>query len=131
MIDAVHAAVRAGQIPRQCAFLAVELAIYANDPRPDDENDANVGGGIRPSTRTLMANTGFSESTIRHGTQVLIKSGVLAYDGYHGHVRRFRFNVASVDADGEVPLQPPTRPSQTCNGLQGSGGDFGATTLQR
>jgi hypothetical protein len=77
-----------------------------------------------------MANTGFSESTIRHATQSLVRSGVLAYDGNHGHVRQFRFNVASIEG-GEVRLQAPTEPrQQPCNRQQGSERDLRRPTLQ-
>ena len=80
--------------PRQ-RHLAQTLAFYADDN----------GGRIWPSNRTLANNMGVSERAVRYGLEALIKKGVLERDGFHGHVRQFRFNAERLAAyqRGDTP----------------------------
>jgi hypothetical protein len=79
LIDAVYAS----RIEPRLRFLASVLAKYGNDDGQD----------IYPGPVQLMTATGQEENTIREGLQALVDSGVLVRDGFHGHTRRFRFDL--------------------------------------
>jgi hypothetical protein len=107
MIEAVHAS----KIERAYRFLAVTLAFYADDN----------GENIFPRADRLAAALGVTESRVRHGLQALVERQVIQYDGFHGHTRRFRFNLDRLACyDGEV---------QPCCPQQGYDVVPGGTTL--
>ena len=79
-------AVFASNLEPKLRHLAQTLAVFANDD----------GGEMWPGVRALMRATGQKESTVRHGLQALIGTGVLERDGNHGHNRRYRFNLVAL-----------------------------------
>lgn len=90
-IQAVHQS----RLEPRLRHLAQTLAFYADDQ----------GGQIWPSLSTLANNMGVSDRAVRFGLKALITKGVLERDGFHGHVRRFRFNTDRLATyqRGEMP----------------------------
>jgi len=86
-LKVIHA-VHASRIEPRLRFLASTLALYATDDGQD----------IYPGIATLMTATGLAESTIREGLQALVNSQLLVRDGFHGHTRRFRFDLERLAA---------------------------------
>src|SRR5438045_1327519 len=112
------------KIERSYRFLAATLAFFADD----------AGENVYPRADRLAASLGVTESTVRHGLQALIKANVIAYDGFHGHTRRFRFNLGELRRyvpGTTTKRDPKARPSkpEPCYRQQGCTDSIGAGTL--
>jgi hypothetical protein len=118
------------KIERAYRFLAVTLAFYA------DENGENV----YPGAARLATHLGLSEMRVRHGLLALVRRRVIQEDGFHGHTRRFRFDLEQLarydpaqarrgDTGDAVGVTPVTREAQPCCRQQGYTGESGVETL--
>jgi hypothetical protein len=89
------------RLERAYVPLAALLAFYA-----DDE-----GRRVFPGADTLADSLNVSDSTIRHNLRALLVRGIILRDGYHGHVRKFRFDLERLRAYRPMPASRAARNS--------------------
>lgn len=90
-------AVHKSRIEPRLRHLAQTLAIFA---RRED------GSEIFPGAALLMQAMGVHRRAVQNGLHGLLATGVLVRDGFHGHVRKFRFDLAALAAYEPVARHP-------------------------